>query len=94
MDDVCATSINLSLSIYTQKWTCQIFFYHLYLSSSSGATSPHSHNDSRYEFNKLSPNTRHSIKVTFKDSESQIVNTVLGGYANTPASLRKCSKYM
>ena len=91
MNEVCATSVNLSLTIITNQWTCRVFSYDLFLISSGIAISPHSRKDSHYQFTGLSANTRHSINVTFTSGVS--VNTVSVGNANTLGSLCKFPKY-
>ena len=83
----CVTSLTLSLTMYTNSSTCRFYSYQLYLTSSGRTIQPASYNNSYYQFNKLTTNTRHSVKVTFRHGVD--VNTTLVGYANTPASRRK-----
>ena len=58
--------------------------------SSGREISPHSSNDSHYQFNELASNSRHAIQVAFTDGVN--IHTVLPGYVNTPASLRMFPK--
>ena len=92
VDEVCATSIKLSLIIHTDQSTCQISSYDLYLVVNGSRISPHSKNSSHYQFNGLATNTEHHIQV-FYDDDVRVTQTRVGK-ANTLASLRKFPKYL
>ena len=87
VNDICSTSVILSLSILKDQSTCQISSYFVFLMSSGIELSPHYTNGSHHQFNKLESNTSHRIQVTFTDGAN--VHTVSPGYVNTLTALRK-----
>ena len=62
MDEVCITSITLSLTIYSHS-ACGAFSHHVNLKSSGKTILPFSNNDSTYTFAKLAPNTSYNATV-------------------------------
>ena len=63
MDEVCITSITLSLTIYSHS-ACKGFSHHVNLMSSDGTISPVSNNDSTYTFDRLTANTSYNVIVS------------------------------
>ena len=91
VNDICTTSVKLSLSILNDQSTCQVSSYFLYLMSSGVIELfPDYINGSHYQFNELESNTRHRIQVTFINGVN--VHTVSPGYVSTPPGLRKFPK--
>ena len=91
MDEVCITSVKLSLSIYTNESTCQASSYHVYLVARGRTIQPADTNleTFQYVFTGLSSSTRHDIQVTYRSAVNASIVTVPSGYTNTPAPQRK-----
>ena len=92
IDEVCTTSVKLSLNIYTDSSTCPIASFDLHLVEHGKRISPHSRNSSHYQFNGLEANTEHHIQF-FYDNGVHITQMHVGD-VYTLASLRKFSKYL
>ena len=77
MDEVCITSITLSLTVYSPS-ACEISSRLVNLRSSNRAISPVFNNDSTYTFNGLATNTSYNVIVTViydsGISDSQVFN--------------------
>ena len=91
MDEVCVTSVKLSLSVYTNQSTCQVSSYQVHLSLYGTMIQPSSKNSEslHYEFNGLAVNRRYRIQVTYTYTGTANTVTVLRGYVNTLAPLGK-----
>ena len=84
IDDVCTTSITLSLAVYGHS-ACN-FSLHVNLTLSDTAISPVSINDSTYQFDGLAANTRYNFTVSLIYSTSNFI--VFNGSVDTLTS--KC----
>ena len=87
VDEVCVTSIKLTVTIFHRQSTCQVSSCDVHMMSSGREESPYSEKAYRYQFNGLVSNTKYGILVVFENNVT--VHKVLAGYVTTLASLRK-----
>ena len=89
MDEVCVTTIIISMTINSFASTCEISSHRLSLRLLGRDVLPHSRMGSRYLFNKLRTNTRYQIRVLYFTADGNSRHVVSFQFVTTKALLRK-----
>ena len=92
MNEVCSTSVIITLIKTILASTCEISSFHPYLRLPDRNILPHSRMGSRYQFNELSTNTSHKISISYTFAHDNSNHGQRLGSVITKASLRKFSK--
>ena len=92
MNEVCSTSVIITLIKTILASTCEISSFHPYLRLPDRNILPDSRMGSRYQFNNLPTNTGHKISVSYTFAHDNSTHGQRLGNVITKTSLRKFSK--